>query len=239
MAPHLPQVTFLQGETPHLSITPSGSTPEPTPALEMRSLQRGAADVSSPAQGQQRVKIRVSQETSPGAGNFDRNVLGFVWALNTNEAAAPIYEYGLLGPNYGNVVPKLPANMSHLFFVNTPEGLTLFVVHNTSHRPEISRDGSAQTRFDMVDGTARILLSDDPGEATANSDGTSFTGNHSWTRENTDGMVIGPFPLGSTLFGQFTKRPTGLADGWEVISVDGSTVHLHLVPGRRVRLDFI
>ena len=198
--------------------------------------------------------IRVSQETRPGAGNFEDNVLGFAWALNTGATAAAFYKYGLLGPNYGGSVPKLTANTSHLFFVNASEGLTLFVVHHTSHSPltplrvlktifGVSGDGSSDTRaktqFDVLDGTARLLLSDDPGEATENGGGTSFTGDQSWTPENTDGMVIGPLSITSTIIGQFTEQPTGVDRGWEVISADGSTIRLHLVSGRRVRLDFI
>ena len=183
------------------------------------------------------LEIRVSQETSPGAGNFDSNVLGFVSALNTEGAAAAFYMYGDAGPNYGNSLPKITANTSHLFFVNGSDGLALFVVHNTSNRAEYSSGGRAETRFDLSGGTAHILLSDDGGEATEDENGTSFLGEHSWASENTDGMVIGALPVGFTIIGQFTSPPAGLDSGWEVISSDGSTIPLHLVPGQRVRLD--
>ena len=183
------------------------------------------------------LQIRISQETSPGAGNFDSNVLGFVSALNTDGTAAAFYMYGAAGPNYGNSVPKITANTSHLFFVNGSDGLALFVVHNTSNRAEHSSGGSAETLFNLLGGTARILLSDDAGEATSSEDGTTFTGHHEWASENTDGMVIGALPVGFTIIGQFTSPPSGLDGGWEVISSDGSTIPLHLVPGQRVRLD--
>jgi len=183
------------------------------------------------------LEIRVSQETSPGAGNFDSNILGYVSALNTDGTAAEFYMYGDAGPNYGNSVPKITANTSHLFFVNGSDGLALFVVHNTSNRAEASNGGSAETQFDLSGGTAHILLSDDAGEATENEDGTTFTGSHGWASENTDGMVIGSLPVGFTIIGQFTSPPSGLDSGWEVISSDSSTIPLHLVPGQRVRLD--
>jgi hypothetical protein len=89
----------------------------------------------------------------------------------------------------------------------------------------------------LLGGTARILLSDDEGEATSSEDGTIFTGRHGWASENTDGMVIGALPVGFTIIGQFTSPPSGLDGGWEVISSDSSTIPLHLVPGQRVRLD--
>lgn len=182
------------------------------------------------------LEIRVSQETSPGAGNFDSNVLGFIKALNTDGGAADFYMYGKAGPNYGNSAPALKSNTSHLFFVNASDGLALFVVHNTSNRAERSTGGSAATRFDLSGGTASILKVDEGSEASSQ-DGTVFTTDMHWAGSNTDGMVIGALPVGFTILGQFTAPPGGLGDGWEVISSDGLIIPLRLVPGQRVRLD--
>lgn len=183
------------------------------------------------------LEIRVAQETSPGAGDFDNNILGYVSALNTDKGMAAFFMYGDAGPNYGNSTPKITANTSHLFFVNGSDGLALFVVHNTSNRAENSNGGTAQTQFDLVGGKAHVLLSDDEGEATESEGGTTFIGNHDWAGSNTDGMVIGSLPVGFTIYGQFTSQPSGLDGGWEVISSDSTVIPLHLVPGRRVRLD--
>jgi len=186
------------------------------------------------------LRIRVSQETSPGAGDFDNNVLGFVEALQSNGLAADFYMYGKAGPNYGNSSPVLRVLTSHLFFVNAADGLALFVVHNTSNKAEQASEGTARTRFELSGGTATVLRSDDgPGEAYADPTGTIFTGRMAWAGANTDGMVIGALPIGFTILGQFTDPPwaPGLKGGWEVISSDGSTIPLQLVPGQRVRLD--
>jgi len=183
------------------------------------------------------LQIRVSQETSPGAGDFDNNVLGFVKALQSDSGAADFYKYGLAGPNYGNSVPRITALASHLFFVNASDGLALFVVHNTSNRAETSVAGTAETRFELSGGSATILQADDNEEKGTIAGGTVFTTKMRWAGANTDGMVIGALPVGFTILGQFTAPPTGLGRGWEVISADGSTIPLRLVPGQRVRLD--
>lgn len=186
---------------------------------------------------QQMLMIRVSQESSPGAGDFDRNILGFVKALQTTGNAADFYQYGKAGPNYGNSEPTLSANTSHVFFVNAADGLALFVVHNNTNHAENGGGGSARTRWELSGGKASVLKSDDYGEAGENSAGTVFTAFMSWLQSNTDGMVIGALPVGFTILGQFLEPPENLGGGWEVISGDGSKVPLSLVPGQRVRLD--
>lgn len=185
---------------------------------------------------QQVLRIRVSQETSPGAGNFDSNVLGFIEALNTDGGAADFYMYGKAGPNYGNSAPVLTSNTSHLFFVNASDGLALFVVHNNSNRGQNGNGGTAYTRFELSGGTASILKDDDGSEGSSQG-GTVFIGRMDWASSNTDGMVIGALPVGFMILGQFTAPPMGLGGGWEVISADGSIIPLQLVPGQRVRLD--
>jgi hypothetical protein len=179
--------------------------------------------------------IRVSQETSPGAGNFDNNILGFIRALNSVGSAADFFMYGKAGPNYGNSEPALKNNTCHVFFVNASDGLALIIVNNKPNDVEHSTDGTAETRFDLSGGTARVLMSDDAGE-TSTKDGTVFISQQGWSSDNTDGEVIGTLPVGFTLLGQFTAAPRGIS-GWEVISADGSRIPLSLVPGQRVRLD--
>ena len=180
--------------------------------------------------------IRVSQETSPGAGNFDNNILGFIRALNSNGIASDFYMYGKAGPNYGNSQPALKNNTCHVFFVNGADGLTLFVVNNKPNDVANSTDGSAETRFDLSGGTADVLISDDFGETNVSEGGTVFLSQQSWSGDNTDGEVIGALPVGFTLLGQFTSAPRGV-NGWEVISADGLRIPLSIVPGQRVRLD--
>ena len=189
-----------------------------------------------PAPSQRMLMIRVSQESSPGAGDFDRNILGFVKALQSDGNAASFYRYYLRGVNYGNDDPQLTSNTSHVFFVNAADGLALFFVNNTTGSTE-GDGGTAATRWDLSGGTAAVLLQDDEGEVTTSHGGTVFTTFFSWAQSNTDGMVVGALPVGCTLLGQFTAPPSGLEGGWEVISEDGAIIRVELEVGRRVRLD--
>jgi hypothetical protein len=186
---------------------------------------------------QQILRIRVSQETSPGAGDFDRNVLGFIEALNTDGSAASFYRYEYR--RYGNTAPVLTSKTSHLFFVNGSDGVALFVVHNSPNRNESSSSPVAaiRARFELSGGTASILQSDDRDEATSSGGGTVFTTRMLYPASNTDGMVVGTLPVGFTILGQFTEPPRGLEGGWLVISADGTVFPLQMVPGQRVRLD--
>jgi hypothetical protein len=182
------------------------------------------------------LRIRVSQETSPGAGDFDSNVLGFIEALNTDGSAASFYRYKYA--RYGNTAPVLTPKTSHLFFVNGSDGVALFVIHNAPNRRESSSPGAAiQVRFELSGGTASILKSDDEGEATSSGGGTVFTTDMQYAASYTDGMVVGTLPVGFTILGQFTAPPRGLEGGWLVISADGTVFPLQMVPGQRVRLD--
>lgn len=197
----------------------------------------GAPRRETPERGtsQRILMIRVSQESSPGAGDFDSNILGFIKALNSNGSAADFFMYGKAGPNYGNSEPALNNNTCHVFFVNASDGLALVVVNNKPNDVEHSTSGSAATRFDLSGGTASVLMSDDAGE-TRTDDGTTFISQQDWSSDNTDGEVIGTLPVGFTLLGQFTAAPSGI-DAWVVISADGSRIPLSLTPGQRVRLD--
>ena len=195
----------------------------------------GGAPREAP-QPQPTLRIRVSQETSPGAGDFDRNILGFIEALQTEGSAAAFYRYK--AARYGNTAPILTPSASHLFFVNGSDGVALFVVNNAPNRNETSSPGSEiRLRFELSGGTASILKSDDGPEAKSSEGGTVFTTDMDYAASYTDGLVIGTLPVGFTILGQFTVPPRGLKAGWLVISRDGTVFPLQLVPGQRVRLD--
>jgi len=185
------------------------------------------------------LRIRVAQESAPGAGDFDDHILGFIEALQTEGTAAAFYRMDYA--RYGNTTPVLTPNKGHVFFVNGSDGVALFVVFGSPNQNNVNNTGTAQTRWELSGGTASLLQSDDYGEAWASDGGTVFTTNMSWLGANTDGMVVGNLPVGFTILGQFTAMPTDdEADGmtgWLVISADGTAYPLSFVAGQRVRLD--
>ena len=185
------------------------------------------------------LRIRVAQESAPGAGDFDNHILGFIEALQTDGGAAAFYR--MKWARYGNTTPVLTPNKGHIFFVNGSDGVALFVVFGAPNQNDVNNTGAARTRWELSGGTASLLQSDDPGEATASDGGTVFTTDMEWFGANTDGMVVGTLPVGFTILGQFTEMPTGDKakgmTGWLVISADGTAYPLSFVVGQRVRLD--
>ena len=108
-------------------------------------------------------RIRVSQESYPGAGDFDDHVLGTVEAADfSGRTAAEIYAYGeSYYYSYGERGPALRDDTSLIFFAHTTEGLVLFVVHDRVDDPD---GGVAVIRL-KVEGDAagaHILVYDDP-----------------------------------------------------------------------------
>jgi hypothetical protein len=178
------------------------------------------------------VTIRVSQESAPGAGDFDKHILGTIKSLPSTGKAGDFYMMGRSGPRYGNSKPALIASTAHFFFVNGSDGLAFFAVYNKGGG---SSNGTAKAKFELSGGTAKILVSDDQGEAAGKD--SVFTNNMNWQKENSDGMALGPLPTGFTITGQFTAAPTGLKGGWFALSSDTTKIPLTLVPGQRVRLD--
>jgi hypothetical protein len=182
--------------------------------------------------------IRVAQESAPGVGDFDTHILGFITALQSEGSAADYYMYGNQGPNYGNSAPTLKSKASQIFFVNGGDGIALFVVHNKSNENANNNGGSAEVLFELSGGTASILKDDDQGEADPKTEGgTVFHADMNWAGSNTDGFVVGTLPVGFSITGEFLKEPSGLDNGWCVLSGDGLKIPLALVVGQRVRLD--
>ena len=206
------------------------------------------AAVATP-QAIEAARIRVAQESSPGAGDFDDHVLGTVEASDfTGRTAAEIYAYGeSYYYSYGEQGPALRDDTSLFFFAHTTDGLVLFVVHDRVDDPD---GGVAVTRL-KVEGDAgrtHILLYDDPhGQRDSYEileDQRVFISRQLWNLCCTDGLVLGPFsglwrvlaefPQQDDYFG--TETLFGLKY-WTVLSADGTSVPLQLEKGRRIRLD--
>jgi hypothetical protein len=184
------------------------------------------------------VLIRVSQESSAGAGDFDANVLGFVDPFVTALSTGDFYQYGTPhGASYNgelNGGPNPVSSLSQIFLVDASDGLSLVVVHDN---PNDGSGGSTRTRWDLLGGdTADFRLGDDPGEGLSVTGGTQFNSVKNWAPCCTDGYAIGSLDGMWTMYGQFTTAPTGITD-WAVVDSDFSSVDLTLAPGQRVRLD--
>ena len=197
----------------------------------------------------QAARIRVSQESSPGAGDFDNHVLGTVEAFDlSNRSAAEIYAYSeSYYYSYGERGPALRDDTSLIFFAHTSEGLVLFVVHDRVDDP----DGGVAVMRLKVEGDApdaRILVYDDPhGQRDYYEileDDRLFISRQMWNLCCTDGVVLGPFTGLWRVLAEFlqqddyfgTETLWGLQH-WTVLSADGAEVPLQLEKGRRVRLD--
>lgn len=181
--------------------------------------------------------VRVSQESSAGAGDFSSHVLGYVSIFSGGSSSlANYYSYDM--PNnvsYGNNPPTLTANRSHLFLVLGTDGLGLFVVHD---KPLTANGGgSANVDYTLTGDTAGFIVEDDPNDTYSNTGGTSFHTVHNWVSPNTDGTVIGTLNGTWSMYIDFNSW-TGLTS-WSALSGDGNDIALTLQANRRVLLDMV
>ncbi|PXF57736.1 MAG: hypothetical protein C4B59_14670 [Candidatus Methanogaster sp.] len=182
--------------------------------------------------------IRISQELSPGVGDFDANVLGYIAPYATSLSTAGYYQYGTpYGASFNGPAPMLTSNRSHLFLADTTDGLSLFVVHD---KPEDGCGGTAAMKWTLAGDTANVLALDDPWEnVTVSGGGTIFESSHGWMPCCTDGMALGSLDGAWTIAGAFINAidKTGM-DEWHVHSSDGSSIALAFEKDLRVRLDY-
>jgi hypothetical protein len=191
-------------------------------------------------------EVAVSQESSPGAGDFNENFLGYVEVFDQSAyTAAAVYQYDTrYDSSYnGSVTPWL-ADTTQLFIVNTSDGLSLFVVHD---KPEDGDGGRAQMRFVLLgdpDGATR-LIEDDSGDASliGNLFGPEiFQTHHHWLECCTDGVVIGALDGPWSMLVSFSDVDDYLGNefleisSWLATSADGTTIPLELSVDRRVLL---
>lgn len=186
----------------------------------------------------QAVEIRVSQESSAGAGDFDANVLGTIDAFSTALTTAAFYQYGNPnGASYNgelNGGPNPVSSLSQVFFLDALDGLSLVVVHDN---PNDGSGGSTRTQWNLSGDTAAFVLGDDPGEgAVVSAGGTQFDSTKNWVSCCTDGFAIGALEGSWEMLGQFLTTPNGI-NSWAAVDDDLSSTSLVLEPGRRVRFD--
>jgi hypothetical protein len=187
--------------------------------------------------------IRVSQESSPGAGDFNANVLGYIEPYTTSGTAAQYFAYGIgFGASFNGPAPDLVSDESQLFLVDSAvDGLTLFIVHD---KPQDGSGGQDRVQIDLSSAGADVLVKDDPGEAVVKSNGDkTFSALHTWAPCCTDGYVIGPISdAGFPAYVQFSQRSSyqgGQLETWAAASSAGPSLPLALEEGRQVRLDLV
>lgn len=185
------------------------------------------------------VEVDVSQESSPGAGDFDTHLLGTIGLHVTGQTTAAYYSAG----SFAGPAPVLTPNRSHLFMLAAADGLALVVVHDATAP---NGGGRAEMQYDLAGCTVQLLVRDDtPGESpdhyTVELDNTRLLTLHDWNSPNTDGLALGQLVGDWSMFVQFLNvaqgGPTiGGLDSWAAYRPDGSTVALQLAEGRRIRL---
>ncbi|MBN2129424.1 MAG: hypothetical protein JW741_08000, partial [Sedimentisphaerales bacterium] len=187
------------------------------------------------------VSIEVSQESMPGAADFDENVLGLAALHVTDLSAVAYYGWTSSKAYFQGPAPPLTVDRSHLFALLASDGLALVTVHDAK---ATNGGGRAEMQFDLQGATAAFLVRDDnssPDAYVADLDNTRFRSLHIWNSPNTDGLAIGPLVGDWVVLLKFedvfsgTPTISGLTS-WVAYSSTGSTIPLQLVESRRVRL---
>jgi hypothetical protein len=182
--------------------------------------------------------VCVFQEETAGEGDYA--LKGQVSVFNrSGDTAADVFNYGgVFTTSYSPDLPFAPAaiaDTTQLFFVDTSNGLSLFMVHD---QPNDVGGGQADLSFTLSDDTAAILVNDDPGEPFTNTGGTQFDSDHIWSPCCTDGGVIGSLD-GDWSMEVAATNFVGITN-WQVSSANGPFVPLDLTlfegSSKRVRL---
>lgn len=201
------------------------------------------------------LRMRVAQESAPGAGDFFANILGevAVWDAPATSAAA-FYAYDVPeGDSWNGSSLILTADRSHLFAARTSDGLALFLVHDRAI-PNDPDGGEAETRVELLedfDGGFYAVQDDPPGVKTGayvlGGPGQSiFAARQVWDVCCTDGYAIADLEFGAQALVQFTDVDGNAANAviaglteWRAVGADGSTIPLALEPSRRVRIELL
>lgn len=201
------------------------------------------------------LRMRVSQESAPGIGDFAANPLGevSVWGAAATSAAA-FYAYDVPeGASWNGAALVLSPDRSHLFAAETADGVALFVVHDRAI-PDNPDGGVAETKVELIDDLdgGFFAVQDDPpaievGQYFAGTPGGSiFAARQVWETCCTDGYTIAGLDAEAVAVVQFTNvdsNPStpvfsGLLE-WVVVGAGGETIPLALVADRRVLLEFL
>jgi hypothetical protein len=184
-------------------------------------------------------RLIISQESAPGIGDFDANVLGEMMSFDAPGSLDAYYGWTSTNTPYQGPEPTLITDRSHLFSVIGTDGLGLFVVHDDA---TAGVGGRAEMRLEFVGVVPALAERDDTNDSYSVDDvaGTIRT-RQTWNELFTDGFVVGPLAGEWTSFIQFSDEFTGAPtfDGltsWFAYSDPAGGVELALVENRRVRI---
>jgi len=199
------------------------------------------------------VRVRVSQESAPGAGDFDANVLGELDPFDASQGSAAFYSYSVPAPNsFNNAAIALVTDRAHLAILDVGPSAALCVVFDST-TPDVTNVGRAETRLQLTTGTSTFALDvlDDPEATSADRyvlaptfDSLSCT--HVWNPCCTDGFVVSGLLCGASVTFTFTDvdddatTPTILnLTSFAAYSSTGGVIELALAVDRRVRLEVL
>ena len=179
--------------------------------------------------------IRVSQESAPGAGDFNSNILGFVTSHDgSGQTAAQIYAYGANNSYNGTIVPAVN-NTQQTFFVRTSTGLAFFHILDAIGG---GLAGTGALLFTVSNDTVSVLVQDDAGEIVLGGGGTTVTGTFTFGNNAMDGVAFGTLDGFWSVDASNTAAPTGLAGGWRIVGAN-QTINVSQTVGRRVRFEAV
>ncbi len=197
--------------------------------------------------------IELSQESAPGAGDFNANILGNLLAYPYNSSAMSLYAYDVPeGDSWNGPILTPIADRSHLLLAETTDGMTLVIVHDRAI-PDDPDGGNAETRVEVLndaDGLVRTV-EDDPanleaGPYSGDPGDTVFTAIQRWETCCTDGYALSGFSGDWTALVEFAEvdgnsgtPPIAGLHEWVAYSADGAETPLALELNRRVRMRLV
>lgn len=182
--------------------------------------------------------VEVSQETTPGAADWDSHFVSLIDAFETTLTTAGYYNWDAtlssFNPPMGEDAPTLDEDTAHLFLVQASDGLSVYQVYDTTAGSSTSN--TADTTWSLAGDTAGFIVEDGPQSAQDQytSTGTLLTTHHAWGNSKTDGYAIGTLDGSWTMVTEFDAQ-TNLTD-WLAIGADGGRHALDLTLDRRVRV---
>jgi|GEM_PF-4510503 len=172
--------------------------------------------------------IEVSQESSPGAGDFLSNPLGFIQTFNSAGTAADFYDYADF--SYNGVNPPAVSDTLQYFFVEASDGLAFFQVVDA---PNDGSGGFLVTRSSFFLQAVDLLVGDEPGNAFLSTGDTVLNGVFIWQPCCTDGAVAGPLEHPWGVLTQVFPNAQNVS-GLQAVSSDGGIIGLDSTPYRRI-----
>lgn len=204
--------------------------------------------------------VRVSQESSPNANDFDGHILGYTGYFLTGTNSQSIYAYNVPDESsYNGPLFQPVKNRSHILLATTTDaqvlghGVSVLVIHDEPYS-NANGGGRAEMKLQATGDCTynKLSVKDDPTSKDASdvysgNDGScEFTAKNVYTYENTDGFAVSGLDVDGSVYLSFTNvdgnannKAIDNLDSWAVHSPDGSTISLALEEGRRVKLDLV